>query len=160
MTEVHIHINDGRPTSMRRHVQLPANAGVVHDWWAAQGNVSSSVQLLVLEEISKHGITDRLMRAAAPAPVATAAAPAPAAPAPAAPASPTTPATPSMPAVPIGVVGAGSAILTAPAPIKPQAQLSPEAKVAVDRLNAEIEMIHITSGVHPVLPGMDASFTV
>ncbi|MCI4659754.1 hypothetical protein [Cryobacterium zhongshanensis] len=60
-TSISIRITESRGP-VRRRVNIPQSDVKTQDWWDAQGDVSTSLRLLVLEEVAAHGIVDRVNR--------------------------------------------------------------------------------------------------
>lgn len=57
-----ISITEDSRTPIRRHVHVPASDQAVNDWFDAQKDQSTSVRLLIHDEIAKHGMADRVFR--------------------------------------------------------------------------------------------------
>ncbi|ROR76095.1 hypothetical protein SAMN06295974_3757 [Plantibacter flavus] len=103
LTTINITVREGRVPPVRKRINIPASDITTQTWWENQVDVSTSIRLLILEEVKRHGVVDRLNRigtdamathtAPAAAPRVTVVTGAAATPAPAA--ATTTPATPA-----------------------------------------------------------------
>lgn len=120
----------------RRHVRIPGSDRATQTWWEMQGDPSTSVRLMILEEIKNHGLVDRVNRIyaqAQPASVPTAM-----------PGRPT--AVPNPPAQSAAPAAAGPSTL--PFPSAPHAAVPGQAApladprdIEIDALRAEIQLL-------------------
>lgn len=61
-TTITIEIAEDRRTPIRRHVHVPSSDKAVNEWFDLQKDQSTSVRLLVHDEIAQHGMVDRTFR--------------------------------------------------------------------------------------------------
>lgn len=61
-TSITIKITEDARTPIRRHVHVPSNDQAVNDWFDLQKDQSTSVRLLIHDEIAQHGLVDRTFR--------------------------------------------------------------------------------------------------
>jgi hypothetical protein len=61
-TNINIRITDSRSEPVRKRVSIPQSDLATHEWWEAQDDPSTSVRLLILEEMRANGPVDRVTR--------------------------------------------------------------------------------------------------
>lgn len=61
-TNINIRITDSRPEPVRKRVSVPQSDLATHEWWAAQDDPSTSIRMLILDEMRANGPVDRITR--------------------------------------------------------------------------------------------------
>jgi hypothetical protein len=59
-TNINIRITDSRAEPVRKRVSIPQSDHATHEWWEAQDDPSTSVRLLILDEMRANGPVDRV----------------------------------------------------------------------------------------------------
>jgi hypothetical protein len=59
-TNINIRITDSRAEPVRKRVSIPQSDHATHEWWEAQDDPSTSVRLLILDEMRSNGPVDRV----------------------------------------------------------------------------------------------------
>lgn len=61
-TTIHIEISHPPRVPIRRHVHIPETDQLTQDWFDSQKDQSASVRLLIRDDVSQHGMSDRATR--------------------------------------------------------------------------------------------------